>query len=149
MDKRFKYTDYALSKAVSVSYSVAEVLRRLRIEKLSGGMHSHISRRIQTLQLDISHMTGQAWHRGKQSKRRLTPEDIFVKNRRKGYREHTHLLKRAMIESGVPYECNKCGQGGTWQNEPITLDIDHINCDYEDNRKKNLRFLCPNCHSQR
>ena len=29
----------------------------------------------------------------------------------------------------------------------IPLELDHINGDRHDNRIKNLRILCPNCHS--
>ena len=30
----------------------------------------------------------------------------------------------------------------------MSLQLDHINGDHHDNRIENLRFLCPNCHSQ-
>jgi 5-methylcytosine-specific restriction endonuclease McrA len=32
--------------------------------------------------------------------------------------------------------------------KPITLQIDHIDGDRENNTFENLRFICPNCHSQ-
>ncbi len=44
-------------------------------------------------------------------------------------------------------QCAICGIS-TWWDLPITLELDHINGDSSDNREKNLRCLCPNCHSQ-
>ncbi|AGL14805.1 helix-turn-helix domain-containing protein [Actinoplanes sp. N902-109] len=38
--------------------------------------------------------------------------------------------------------------GDSWNGKPITLQIDHINGRFLDCRAENLRFLCPNCHSQ-
>jgi hypothetical protein len=33
-------------------------------------------------------------------------------------------------------------------NEPLTLEVDHIDGDNKNNVRDNLRALCPNCHSQ-
>lgn len=31
----------------------------------------------------------------------------------------------------------------------LTLDVDHKNNNWLDDRLENLQFLCPNCHSQK
>lgn len=73
----------------------------------------------------------------------LTPEKAFVvgKKTRRG------TLKRLLKEMGVPYTCRICGIS-EWLGERLGLQLDHINGDGFDNRCANLRFLCPNCHSQ-
>ena len=45
------------------------------------------------------------------------------------------------------YKCEGCGID-SWQGQSLTLDLDHINGVSNDHRLENLRFLCPNCHSQ-
>lgn len=44
--------------------------------------------------------------------------------------------------------CAICGLGEAWNGMPLTLQLDHVNGVYDDNRLENLRWLCPNCHSQ-
>lgn len=56
-------------------------------------------------------------------------------------------LRKALIAEGVEYRCSECGID-EWRGYPITLALDHINGDSRDNFRENLRFLCPNCHSQ-
>jgi Zn finger protein HypA/HybF involved in hydrogenase expression len=43
--------------------------------------------------------------------------------------------------------CWKCNVS-EWNNEPITLELEHIDGNSTNNREDNLSLLCPNCHSQ-
>lgn len=45
------------------------------------------------------------------------------------------------------YKCIECDLN-EWMNKKLTLQLDHINGNIKDNNLKNLRWLCPNCHSQ-
>lgn len=57
-------------------------------------------------------------------------------------------LRRALLEIGRKLECEICRQGSEWQGQKLTLQIDHVDGDPTNNVESNLRFLCPNCHSQ-
>jgi hypothetical protein len=56
-------------------------------------------------------------------------------------------LKTKLISAGVKYECSIC-HTNEWLGNKLSLHLDHINGINKDNRPENLRFLCPNCHSQ-
>ena len=62
---------------------------------------------------------------------------------------NNQTLKKRLIKEGLlEYKCQLCGNNGFWNNKELVLQLDHINGDNHDNRLSNLRFLCPNCHSQ-
>ena len=56
------------------------------------------------------------------------------------------LPKKYIIETRG-YKCEVCGIS-EWQGVPISLQLDHIDGNSDNNHKDNLRLLCPNCHSQ-
>lgn len=143
---RYKITDEQLTEVVANSRSMYGVLEALGI-KLAGGSFSHYKKRIVGLGLSMEHFSGQAWNKGLKSPAKRSSESILVL-REGGRRQKAHFLVRALIEMGVEHCCSKCGQKPEWLGNPLTLDVDHINENWLDDRIENLRFLCPNCHSQ-
>jgi len=73
----------------------------------------------------------------------IPDSEVYIKNS-----NFCHIRKRVLKDNYMDYRCAICGIGGTWNNKPLTLQIDHIDGDYTNNTKDNLRWLCPNCHSQ-
>lgn len=145
-----KYTFEILSPIVESSLSFAEVLRRLGL-KQTGGSQTNIKRLVQKYGISTDHFLGQVrnqgeFHRG--GPKKATPEEILVLRDPLSHHEKAYKLRRAMIEIGIPFRCAMCGIEAVWNGKPLLLTIDHINGHRYDNRRENLRFLCPNCHSQ-
>jgi hypothetical protein len=143
-----KHTKDVLELLVRNSLSVAEVIRKLGYKNLDGGTHSHISKQIKKFGIDTSHLLGKARQLGTVSNKRIPWVEILVKDRHPGWKEKTYALRRAMIDSGIEEICGTCGAFPVWNSKPLVLQISHKNGDSSDNRRDNVGFECPNCHSQ-
>ncbi|MFF9471922.1 HNH endonuclease [Streptomyces roseolus] len=133
-----------LRSAVESSLSISGALRLLGRQD-SGQMRELFHRWVEEDDLSTSHFLGQAHQRGRKGPRR--PAAAILVRHEGRRRTRTHMLRRALREVGVPEECAECGAGTTWLGDPITLEIDHVNGDWSDDRRENLRLLCPNCHA--
>lgn len=76
-------------------------------------------------------------------KKRSIDDQLTVGEKRNG-----HIRKMVVRNGLVPYACQGCGNTGSWQDQELVLELDHTNGDPRDNRLENLRFMCPNCHTQ-
>ncbi len=144
---RTKYTKELLEPIVASSNNYYQVLRKLG--KFTGGATWYlVKNKIHEFGIDTSHFVkkqskGSKWGFGP---KRMTVDEIASDG--KTARVKTKLLRRAMIESGFEHSCSCCGTRSEWMGSALVLEIDHIDGNWRDCRLSNLRFLCPNCHSQ-
>lgn len=125
---------------INNSTSKAEVARQ--VGRCGGtSFNKRFDKYIKDHHISIEHFTSRYGEYGE----KYQLEDILIENSpvtRRTLRDY--LAKYNIIE----YKCAICGNIGEWNGVSLTLQIDHINGINNDNRKENLRWLCPNCHSQ-
>jgi hypothetical protein len=139
-----RYTDAQLKQAVAEGTSIRQVLAALGLAP-AGGNYSAIKERLQRLQIDISHFTGQGWKRGNATP--VVPATPVAELLREGVRVQSYKLKRKLLAARLKEpKCENCGLE-RWLDGSIPLELDHINGDPLDNRLENLRIVCPNCHA--
>lgn len=65
----------------------------------------------------------------------------------KGSIINTHRLRLRLLRDNIKeLRCERCSNS-EWLDEPIPIELHHVNGDRFDNRIENLQMLCPNCHA--
>lgn len=144
-NKIYKLSDEQFVELLKKSSTISEVLFKLgyTVKGNSWG-YSLIKRRMTDLNLDYSIFKGKQCVLANKITKAIKPEDILKEN----CKHQRTVLRRYIIKNNlIPYKCAICGCT-MWQGRTLSLELDHINGINNDNRLENLRFLCPNCHSQ-
>lgn len=143
-NKIYKLSDEQFAELIKKSSNISEVLFKLgySIKGNSWGF-SQIKRRMSELKLYQSDFKGKSVIKNNIANE-IKSEDILKEN----CKHQRTVLRRYVIKHNlIPYKCAICGCT-EWNGKTLSLELDHINGINNDNRLENLRFLCPNCHSQ-
>jgi hypothetical protein len=150
----YKYSKEILAPIFESSKSFIEVKTKLGLSPHGG--NDGFKRYVKQYELDITHFTGQSWAKGRtkedckaiaRTTQKITKHTV-EKSLRDGIRIDSGTLHRLLKETGREKICEVCQTGQEWCGTKLSLHIDHINGNSFDNRPENLRYLCPNCHSQ-
>lgn len=110
----------------------------IQLGELLGVKRTTAQKLVEKYQVDISHFKACTI-------RPLSEEKVYCAD---SSVTRSHIRKRILKDNKLNYYCSLCNQKPEWRSQELTLELDHINGNPQDNRLENLRFLCPNCHSQ-
>ena len=135
MKKWERFTRQEIEQFVKESFSYAEVARKCGYGEKSGSGINQIRQMIDDLDLDISHFTGQGWNK-----------DNFDYSR---FRYGNKIKSRNALQAIIALRGHKCENCGSteWLNNPIPLEVHHIDGKELNSELDNLILLCPNCHA--
>ena len=135
---------------LNTSKSIVDILIKVGLDPYNGN-HKTINHRIReegfnTIKFEENRKNNNNIHIKNLNKNNIILLDDILKE---NSTYSTNNLKKRLIGNNLlKKECLECGITDTWNNNPISLQLDHINGINNDNRLENLRILCPNCHSQ-
>ena len=140
------YTIEQLQEAVNKSRSIAQCITYLGLNA-SGNAYNVFKRRIKENNIDISHFKGQQWAKGLKGLPSFCkiPLEEIISGQHPSY--GSHRLKNRLIARGyLERKCYCCGMT-KWLDQPIPIELEHIDGNSENHVLSNLTILCPNCHA--
>ena len=135
MAKWRNFTRQEIEKFVQESFSIASLAEKLGYNKTSGSYLITMKTMIDELQLDVSHFTGQGWHKNHFDYARFRKGNVI---------KSSEAVRALSFIRG--HCCEQCNQE-EWLGNPIPLEVHHKDGDSLNNEMNNLELLCPNCHA--
>lgn len=138
-----------LSQLVRDSQNIAQVLKYFGYGP-TGGTHAVLKRRLVQDKIDFTHMKmGIGTNQGRHFNFKMTKEEalstLFTEKSNRSPKVIRSYVKHYSL---IEYKCELCSNNGKWREIPLSLQLDHKNGINNDHRLSNLRWLCPNCHTQ-
>lgn len=145
VNKIYQLSDEDFTKLIRGCLNTSEVLFKLGYTVNGNSWaFSTVRRRMSDLGLSVKDFRGREAIVEHIETTKVKPENLFYN----GSKHNRVTIRRyIMAHNLLPYKCAICGTT-KWQGKTLSLELDHINGINNDNRLENLRFLCPNCHSQ-
>lgn len=133
-----------LQQMLDASNSIAEVILKIGLS-LHSNNYKELNNKVKKDKLSLDKLNENRNAKFFKGINKFELEEILIENSTYNKQD---LKRRIIKENLIDYKCAICTNIGEWNNQKLTLQLDHINGVNTDNRLENLRFLCPNCHSQ-
>ena len=136
-------------KLVNESNTFTKILLTFGLSN-KGGNCATLKRRLKEENINFDHIKlGNDSNKGKRFENIcMSKEECFLNLfiNPSPYKRST--IKRYLIKYNIiPYQC-ECGLKNEWQNKKLVLQLEHKDGNGDNNNIENLRWICPNCHSQ-
>ena len=134
-----QYSEEELRELVADSYSMHELQRKMGYTSV-GANFKTIRNRLKKYGISTDHFKPAA-----RDVIKRTFENIFCKDSTVAQR----ILRKWYLKGNyTDYKCSICRLPPFWNDQELSLTLDHINGYNHDNRLENLRWICPNCDRQ-
>lgn len=137
MKKWERFTRQEIEQFVKESFSYAQLAKRIGYDDSSknGSAYRVVHEMIDVLSLDTSHFKGQGWNKDNFDYSRFT----YGKKIKSSQAVDAIIALRG-------HKCEVCGLT-EWMNNPIPLEVHHIDGQELNSELDNLLLTCPNCHA--